>query len=436
MPQAQIDLLPLDTEVRVLLQRTGRGSHERLLRRAFLFERGSGLIAELQTAFIDHEFGLDAVNTQIAVLSDLRFFQSWIVLKARRERGWALPQIRAAGNEMPLSEHEVRDFARWCQRCAGSLAKQAHSEASNVVQLPGDDVVSTAYRNRRLRNVSTYLQWLIVALSSQDEGADTDTSATEARRRRVQRWFEKQLLNDSKSAPPRSLEHEQSTALATALGDELVFPRTDIGTRDRLIFSLLQQGLRAGELLKLQVSGINNAYRLNLNRTIGVVSIQRRPNDVEDSRIHEPSVKTRPGMLPIPKRLAHELVQYVVDMRRPSVDSRLSGPETPYLLVNHSGPHVGQPLSQRNLNRIVSKLKGRFGLPESLTPHAMRHTHFTELYDRLREQGRNDQSIRDLLVERGRWAPNSNMPARYTSRALMRESAAYVEERDSKFRQA
>lgn len=432
MPEAQPNQQLLNSEVRVLVQRAGRGSHQRLIRRVFLFERASGLISELETAFIDHEYGFDAYNTQVAVLADLRFFKTWTILKAKQDESWTLPQLRAANNLMPLTEREVKDFGRWCQRCAGSLAEQVQSEPSNVVRLPGDDVVSTKYRNRRLRNVAAYLRWLIVSLSSQNEGTEAGIVATEFRCRRVEKWFDKQLLKDPKAVRPRSLEPEESQALTHVLADETVFPQTDIGTRDRLIFELLQQGLRAGELLKLRVTGVHDAFKIDLGRHIGVVSIERDPNAIDDERWHEPSVKTRPGLLPIPRRLAQALVAYVIDIRRPAVDARLRGKETPFLFVNHTGKHIGQPTSQRNLNRVVAKLKGKHGLPQTLSPHSLRHTHFTELYDDLRAKGRSDDQIRDLLIDRGRWGPNSTMPARYTARALMRESAAFVEDRDSK----
>ncbi|MFX8110634.1 hypothetical protein ABTK99_20230, partial [Acinetobacter baumannii] len=78
----------------------------------------SGLISELETAFIDHEHGFDAYNTQVAVLADLRFFKTWTILKAKQDESWTLPQLRAANTVMPLPEREVKDFGRWCQRCA------------------------------------------------------------------------------------------------------------------------------------------------------------------------------------------------------------------------------------------------------------------------------------------------------------------------------
>ncbi len=418
------------TQVRVLLDHLGRGKHARALRRAFLLERDSGRILELPTTYLDHEFGLDSLNTQLSVLADLRFFLEWAALKASRSADFVAPQHRAARNQIPLTQREVKDFGRWCQRSARDLAFETESGSPNVSRLPGEAVVGTKFRNRRLRNVSQFLQWLVTSLASGDEGDEDEIAIIEVRRNLIARWFDKQLLADSKALPPGSLDPGESQVLREVLDNPEVFPPDAIGTRDRLIFELLLQGVRAGELLKIQVVDVNDTYRLNLGRTIGVVSIAKRPNDVDDPRVREPAVKTRPGTLPIPRRLAQALIAYVTDFRRSAVDARAGGQETPYLFVNHSGNHAGQPLSQRNLNRIVAKLKGQFGLPDTLIPHALRHTHFTELYDDQRQKGRSDTDIRALLIDRGRWAPNSTMPARYVSRSLMRESADYVEERD------
>lgn len=429
MPAGPQSRRQFTTQRRVLLDKVGDGKAARALRRAFLFERGTGRMLELQTAFLDLEFGLEALNTQAAVLGDLAFLHEWCELRRSQASAWVAPEHRAAEDMQPLTEPEVRDFARWCQLKASVLAMYAQLADRKLSRLPLGDVVGPQLRNRRLRSASAYLQWLTISLATtKQEGSEVP--GAELRRRRTERLFAKQLISVPKLAPDRALTPTQARDLRVVLRDGDVFPHTDIGTRDRLIFELLLQGLRAGELLKLQVRDLIDGYEVAIGRRIAVLCVTRRPNDADDGRRHEPAVKTRPGDLPIPRRVAFELVSYIKTFRRPAVDARGGGVETPYLLVNHSGPHIGCPLSQRNLNRIVAKLKGRLHLPASFGPHALRHTHFTELYDRHFENGRSDHEIRALLLQRGRWAPNSKMPARYTTRSLMRLSAEYVEERD------
>jgi len=415
---------------RVLLDRVGRGKNAKAIRRPFLFAAHDDRLLELQTAYIELEFGLESLNAQIAVLADLTFLHDWTSLKKSQDPSWIEPQYRAAADKMPLTQQEVKDYGRWCQRKARSLKKAICDAKPNVVRLPDADVVGTRFRNRRLRNASLFLQWLVTSLATTNDGGEADISLTEIRKQRLARWFDKQLLSDPKALPPGSLDAGEAQALRQVIADRSVFPDTAIGTRDRLVLELLEQGLRAGELLKAQVADVNDAYRIDLGRTVGIISIERRPNDVDDERRREPAVKTRPGKLSIPKRLAQALLAYVTGARRAAIDARGDGVETPYLFVNHTGQEVGRPLGQRNLNRIVAKLKGRFGLPSSLKPHALRHTHFTELYDRLRQEGKSRADIRPLMIDRGRWGPKSKMPDRYTARSLMRESADYVEERD------
>jgi integrase len=421
------------TQLRVLMHRVGRGEHARSIRRVFPFDCQRGVFNELHTAYLDNEHGLASLNAQKAVLSDLRFFETWAAMRKKRDAAWIAPAHRAAANQVPITEREVKNFANWCQRNAASLEEEIETGDSKVTRLPGKDVVGTQFRNRRLRNASKYLQWLATSLATMDEGDVEEVSLVEVRRRLIDRWFKKRLLPDVKAAPPRSLHAEQALTFHKLLNDPLIFPATAIGTRDKLILQLLDQGLRAGELLKLKVTGVDGVYRIDSDRVIGVVKIVRSPNDIDDERRHEPSVKTRPGTLPIPRRLALDLIEYVTGPRRDAIDARADGYETPYLFVSHHGKqHTGHPISQRNLNRLVAKLQRCTGLPETLTPHVLRHTHLTDMYDQLRKKGRTSADIRDALIDRGRWAPNSSMPALYTGRSLMREASEYVEDRDSR----
>lgn len=86
-------------------------------------------------------------------------------------------------------------------------------------------------------------------------------------------------------------------------------------------------------------------------------------------------------------------------------------------------------MSQRNLNRIVSKLNAVLGLPDDFSPHRLRHTHFTELADRADEKGTD---YKQVLSQRGRWSEHSNMLDRYAARSLMRKTAELIQTRDDR----
>lgn len=413
--------------IKVIIHQIDR---ENSIRRATLLDRKSGLILETQTLFLDHEYSHEALNTQIAVLTDLTFLYEWISFRFEPFNETTSPEQRARLSKVSLTENEIRDLARWCQLKTRFLTMQAHGKQRNVTTLPIGQVVSPALRNRRLRYISQYLQWITVNFSSISPDDGGSPERTEMLRRKIERSFQKQIIAHGKPVQSRSLDPSDSKKLREVIRNQDVFPLTAHGQRDRIIVELLLQGVRAGELLKTKVEDIDDAYEVQLGKRIGVINITRRINDIDDSRKHEPAVKTRPGILPIPNRVIKELINYITQWRRHAVDQTSSISETPYLFVCHSGPAIGRPMSQRNLNRVIAKLKGLTGLPKNLTPHTLRHTHFTEIYQHARLNGRSDTHIQDMLILRGRWAPNSKMPAKYVHRALMQESADFIEERD------
>lgn len=427
----------LFAQTRILVERKGRGRAQRDVRRVYLFDRSSGLLLEPQVTFIDLEFPTESVNTHVAVAADLAFFLDWCRLRSLRYLSWIMPERRAAKVQIAISNEEIRDLARWCQGTAVSLsgAVAAGTKARNLETLPTGSPVEPQLRNRRLRTICRYLEWLTTSLANPLGTANSDAATLgEINRAHLRREFSKRLIATPVVPPPLALRPEHSKVLHQGLEDLSLFGLTACGVRDSLITQLLLQGLRAGEVLKLRVTDFDDHFDLRLGKQIGVVSVIRRPNDSEDERVHEPAVKTREGDVAIPRRLAIALIDYVCGCRRDAVNARTCKQETPYLFVCHSGAHVGGPISQRNLNRIVAKLKGRLGLP-GISPHLLRHTHMTEVHEVARLKGRSDQRIRDLLLARGRWAPNSSMPSHYTYRTLLEEAAELVEERDARLGQ-
>lgn len=411
----------------VLVDRVGRGTKAKGIRRPFLLERGSDRILELQTAFLDIEFGLNKLNTQLAVLSDLAFLNEWCSRKRTLDPAWVAPERRAAQDQVVLTQREVKDFARWCQRSATTLALASQIGERGIERFPVGEVVAPSTRNRRLLYAARYLKWMTTSLAT-DENGTQDSSPT-IRSIAIETLLHNEIVAESKQAPIVSLTPTESDALKKVLSDKKVFPLSDIGIRDRQIFELLRQGMRAGEILKIRCNDVVEDFQVDKDKSIAVVAVERRTNDVDDSRTIEPAVKTKEGLLPIPRRVASAIGAYVRGPRRSTMDA--SGlDETQYLFVNHDGPHRGKPLSQRNLTRIVTKLKGRFDLPEDLHPHSMRHTHFTELAEELHKRGRSSEDIRDLLIQRGRWSESTKMTALYTARFLMNQSADLVEARD------
>lgn len=197
--------------------------------------------------------------------------------------------------------------------------------------------------------------------------------------------------------------------------------------RDKLIALLLyRSGLRAGELLKLWCTDISDDFDIGDGRRTGCAEVHLRPNDPYDKRRFEPAGKTLPGLVPIRREVATRVIDYILHDRQEAV-SCSDFPDSPYLFVCHSGPRKGQPISQRNLNRLIAKLSVLPGIPSNFTPHILRHTHLNETHEAASGKG---LETRQVLLQRGRWAERSDMPSRYAQRSIAKQVAALVAVRE------
>lgn len=421
----------LSAHVHVVVENVGQGTNRRAIRRALLIDRESGLIHELPSVFVLRELSQNASNTQQTILYDLAFFFEWMHLKASRSGTWVRPEARLRAGHPALSEREIVDLRGRCQSTAAALVLSRQREGGNVRVVASPKSVGSSTTNRRLRNISRYLVWLTQELI---EGTlhlhDRDIARSVHFKESLRESFAKHMSAEKKPSPFLSLNKGDANAVRLCLASPTFFPNTPAGRRDRIIGKfLLDSGLRAGELLKLQCGDVNDNYDLD-GRAVAVVKVIRRPNDPADERISEPAVKTLPGPVVINRRLASTIIEYVISDRRAAVDRRTGAKETPYLFVNHSGPHIGKPISQRNLNRIVAKLNSVLGTSDVLSPHTLRHTHFTEMAEICAASGRDERITREILRDRGHWSPQSEMPARYTSRFTAAREAELVDERD------
>lgn len=413
----------LAASVRVLVERRGAGADRRTIRRAVLVERGSGKLIELPTVYIFRAKSQKSLNTQKALLRDLAFFHEWCLLKRARNKNWRTAAERLNRGLVPLLPREIAEFARWCASSARELRVARDLQTRGVSKLRQlSDAPRAATVNRRLGTVMSFLSWLVEELlqSSDNDGFEHIYLAGEIRQR-LYESFSDQRHREASVVPVRALSHDEAFALRDALACSDLFVGAT-GERDRLIIRLLlESGIRAGELLKLQCADISDKYRRPDGRFVGSIEVIRRPNDSHDERKNEPSVKSIPGPIPISLDLAGRLIRYVKEERAIAVQRRVDGLDTPYLFLCHHGNRAGVPISQRNLNRIVTKLKGIRALPEWLTPHVMRHTHFSELADEAYAQGVDPMP---LLYQRGRWSPRSGTAERYAERSIQAKAAS------------
>lgn len=429
MYKSRINHLP--AQVIVLMENRGTGDNARSIRRPVLVCRLTGLVHELPSVFIYRQKKNKSFNTQMSTLYDLGFYLAWCDLKKLGNLRWISPEERIKKNLAPITAREIADLCNWYQRTSYEIQKAITQTTDSVAYFPVGEPVETSTTNRKILTIANYLEWLIAEfIEDQGNGAQGETRRATFFQQRLRRDFTCELNQVKKAVVARSLSAPNLELVQSNLSTLETYPNTAHGNRDRLIVKLLlNSGLRAGELLKLQTTDVDDNYKISEKKIKGMLQVVRRPNDKLDERKDEPAVKTFPGRTPISRALASELKSYIIGDRRVALNRRIDGVEHPYLFVCHSGMSIGKPISRRNLNRIVQKLKS-FLKDEDMSPHVCRHTHFTEFANAAEDAGISEVTIRSLLIQRGHWAPNSKMPERYTTRRLQRIEASLVAERD------
>lgn len=419
----------LTAQTKILLQEIGSGVNKRSIRRAVLLDTRNGLPCELPTLYVYRNLGQKSLNTHLATLRDLAFYIEWSLIKVLRNSEWVTPETRVKNNLLPLTRREIDDFSGWCDYSSKELAKVRSIDNSKLRSIPSGEVVDISTSNARLRTLCNYLIWITQDFIEGELNINDEILAkSEKYKNTIYDAFAKNYKSPKKPAPVYSLDSNQTETFKQAINTSEIFPETNHGYRDKLIARFLYEtGLRAGECLKLTCTDIKDNYEILPGKRIGIIRVKHRPNDHADSRSKEPASKTLSGDLSVSKYLTADLINYITHERRLAISLRINKKEHPYLFVCHSGPRVGEPISQRNLNRIISKLKSLKDFPNFFSPHSLRHTHLNEMANLAHSKGKD---VRSILIQRGRWGNTSTMPARYSQRHIINQAAELIEERD------
>lgn len=182
-----------------------------------------------------------------------------------------------------------------------------------------------------------------------------------------------------------------------------------IKARNKLVVSLLlATGMRKGELLGIKVHDID--FKAN------EITVHRRADDAEDTRVIQPNAKTRARVLKISPQLAREVHQYLTKHREGAQRAR----RHPFLLVSNG---TGNPLSISALDRVFSDLLvASSGRISKLSPHLLRHTwndRFSELMD---EKGVEENKELDARSYQMGWKPGSGTAKTYTRRHIKKRA--------------
>jgi len=171
---------------------------------------------------------------------------------------------------------------------------------------------------------------------------------------------------------------------------------------------LLFLGIRRGELLGVRISDIN--FQSN------EVLIARRADDQNDPRRFQPNTKTNDRLLALDENLTALTQRYILFARK-----NIKGAcRHQYLFVANGS---GTPMTLAAINKIFATLRTKCpDLPESLSPHVLRHTwndQFSALIDSQRISAEVEQKIRSRLMG---WSETSGTAAIYTRRHIQKKA--------------
>lgn len=302
-----------------------------------------------------------------------------------RELSSLAEYVRAGGraNVIPLAFHPLR-------RAAAS------------------GVRSNADFNNRLIRIRDFVCWAAVSqMAPPASQRDVD---------RFTRQVKAHLLTVPQSArkkglPPTVVEKIQRV-LHPDSGDN-PFNRP-VRMRNRLIFRLLlETGIRRGELCALRLEDF-----VATSGTLPLMIVVKRKDSLVDTRKDPPQVKTRGRRIPLGRGLFQDYLDYIQKHR--------GRQKHPFVFVSHRG---GVPINKEAVNDMFFRLKNAILTEEplDLTPHTMRRTFNDQLWSVCREQGLNDQQVKDISNYLGGWTEQSNQAATYNRRAVEESAMEIVE---------
>ena len=184
--------------------------------------------------------------------------------------------------------------------------------------------------------------------------------------------------------------------------------------RNELIVNILTEtGMRGGELLNLRITDFQYTRR--------ELYVIRRPDDIGDSRLRQPLVKTLERKIPLTKSLCEKIKIYIEKERA----NQKKSIEHNYLFVTHSSNFVmGDPLTISGYQKIFNTIRKSEISLNNFVPHSLRHTwnvNYSEHVYQLASPENYEmyEKIRNYLMG---WSRTSKTAEVYTQRYLINES--------------
>ena len=307
-----------------------------------------------------------------------------------------------------LSVKQIQGFLRWLRsgrqnKLVGTIgAVDAGADSKAVVLRPRTF-------NSYLSTIESFLVWAAYEFIPKTDSSEGIRKRLRDAKRRIQRAFKAYKAVESVERARRygltDNELQELRKLSIPGGPQNPF-RKQIQNRNYLIIEImLATGVRAGELLKMRLQDLPRGPKQT-------VSIVRQPDDAKDPRKDEPRVKTRSREIPIPRKLATELVGYVQKERGYCNHQ--------YLFISSRGR---APLSRSGLSNIFSVIQAKSPVgTRAVYPHLLRHTFNDLLMDRAKQTGMPDDvriKVQNFLCG---WVEGSSQSEVYTRRFVEAEA--------------
>ncbi|MGQ2908457.1 MAG: tyrosine-type recombinase/integrase [Aliihoeflea sp.] len=318
-----------------------------------------------------------------------------------------------------FSSEETRDLAHWLGRGRATDRKRRHLSS-----------VSGNTQYGRVMAMRQYFAWraehaLYRILSSSGRYGDAS--------RKLEDW--KRLVETTVREGGGGRGRGGKKGLPEELRDRFLevirpdYPDNPFEARHRarnwaLLLSYYKLGLRRAEPLVLK--GVDLLMAGSRPR----ISVHGRPDDPEDPRPDQPSVKTADRVLHIDADLLGALEKWLICRS----DARLypGAKKQPFVFVAENG----KPMASRTVYDLFVILRDAFPeFPTDFSPHTLRHTwndRFSELCDRVRQDEGGKEIDRDQRLTEAReasmrnylmgWKKNSQTALQYTERHTERRA--------------
>lgn len=330
-----------------------------------------------------------AVNTIRNKLADILVLLLWeahnrrdLIAEFSQSRFLSLPDILSLRDFM---KRDTRDLKPVKPR-RGAASIHAFLEA-HVGQSGTQASVCASHHFNRMTTLAEYLEFLATVLTQHKQSND-DSDAIKKMVTSIRNHRPRGLMGYSdgdphdKSPPSELIDHFMDVSAV----DHPHNPFRDPGVRLRnaILFGLLRHtGMRRGELLSVRTDLIEFGNE-------PLVWLRRNQDDISDPRPYQGVPKTNERALPLPRALADQIQDYILNVRAGIPPAR----RHPYLLVSHKkGPGYGNPLSAAALGtQIMRKMRQVDPTFSAIHPHAFRHHFNYELSQQIDEHNRKARS--------------------------------------------